>query len=70
MRSKAKKGGNIVEVKSTEDPMLYRVKVYINIAYEYLQDGYDPHDYVQVKVAERNNEERKYEERKKFEEKR
>ena len=45
-----------MQVNSTEDPQLYQVKVYINLAYEYLQDGYDPQDHVKVTVAERNSE--------------
>ena len=55
---KAKKGGNVVKVNSTEDPCLFSVLVYIEMAYDYVKNGYDPDDYLKVTVADRNFERR------------
>lgn len=32
----------------------YEIKVYINVAYDYIEKGYDNHDYLKITVASRN----------------
>ena len=54
LRGKAKKGGNIVRVNSTEDSCLFQVLTYIELAYDYVKKGYDPDDYIKVTVADSN----------------
>lgn len=43
-----------MRVNSTEDPCLYQVLTYIELAYDYVKKGYDPDDYIKVTVADRN----------------
>ncbi len=54
LKSKAKKGGNIVSVFPSHTPDAYDVKVYIKIAYDYIQNGYDSTDEMVIHVADRN----------------
>lgn len=54
LKSKAKKGGNIVSVFPSRIPDAYDVKVYIKIAYDYIQNGYDSTDEMNIRVADRN----------------
>jgi hypothetical protein len=54
LRNKVKKGGNIVSVFTTNERERYEIKVYIKVAYSYIENGYDDFDYIQIKVANRN----------------
>lgn len=54
LKSKAKRGGNIVSVFPSRTPDAYDVKVYIKIAYDYIQNGYDSTDEMEIHVADRN----------------
>jgi hypothetical protein len=55
LKSKAKKGGNIVAVHPSRSVSEgYDVRVYIKIAYDYIQKGYDSTDEMVVHVADRN----------------
>ena len=51
---RAKKGGDIVKVTSSEDPRLYHVLTYIDKAYEFIKKGYDRDDFIDVTVSDRN----------------
>ena len=51
---RAKKGGDVVKVTSSEDPCLYHVLTYIDLAYEFIKKGYDRDDYIDVTVSDRN----------------
>lgn len=44
LKGKAKKGGNIVSVYPSRVADGYDVKVYIKIAYDYIEKGYDSTD--------------------------
>ena len=67
LKGKVRKGGDIVQVVNSEDPLQYSVKVYIEVAYDYIDKGYDPQDYLKVSVAERNFEKGRKEEKSRFE---
>ena len=54
MSGRAKKGGNIVKVNATEDPKKYHLLTYIDVAYDYVKKGYDPDDYLEIKVSDMN----------------
>lgn len=54
LKSKAKKGGNIVSVYPSRTTEGYDVRVYIKIAYDYIQNGYDSTDEIEMRVADRN----------------
>jgi hypothetical protein len=54
LRAKAKPKGNIVMVESFKTPNQYLVKVYIDVAFDYIKSGYDDHDYIKVTVANKN----------------
>lgn len=54
LKGKAKKGGNIVSVFPSRVPDVYDVRVYIKIAYDYIEKGYDSTDEMEVRVADRN----------------
>ena len=56
LRSKARKGGNIIEVRATEDPQSYRVKVFIELAKDYIREGYDKHDHIRVTLTSKDEE--------------
>jgi len=54
LRKRAKKRGDIVSVYACKEKERYEIKVYINVAYDYIEKGYDDHDYIKVTVASRN----------------
>lgn len=54
LKSKAKKGGNIVSVLPSRAPNAYDVKAYIDIAYDYIEKGYDSTHKIRFTVAQRN----------------
>jgi hypothetical protein len=54
LKSKAKKGGNIVSVYPSRVEGSFDVKVYIKIAYDYIQNGYDSTNEMKINVSERN----------------
>jgi hypothetical protein len=54
LKGKAKKGGNIVSVLPSRTPNAYDLKVYINIAYDYIGKGYDSTHKISLTVAQRN----------------
>ena len=39
--SKARRNGNIVSVSAVQPNQAYLVKVYIKVAYDYIENGYD-----------------------------
>ena len=54
LRSKSKKGGNIVNVFKLQAPDAYDVEVFIEVAYDYIQNGYDNTHQMKVIVSDRN----------------
>jgi hypothetical protein len=54
LRSKSKKGGNIVNVFKSQVPDAYDVKVFIEVAYDYIKNGYDKAHQIKVIVSDRN----------------
>lgn len=51
LASKAKKGGNIVKVQPTDKPEAFEAKVYINVAYDFIEFGYDKEDRIRATVS-------------------
>ncbi len=58
LKSKAKKGGNIVSVYPSRVADGFDVLAYIQIAYDYIENGYDSSSRMKITVAERNFERR------------
>lgn len=59
LKGKAQKRGNIVNVyPSKSEAGCYDVLVYIKIAYDYIELGYDSSNLMKVTVSERNFEKR------------
>ncbi len=54
MGKKAKKGGNIVFVFPTHLKEKYEAKVFINIAYDWIEKGYDSNFHLKATIAQRN----------------
>ena len=64
LQSKARRQGNIVSVSRTQEKEVYLVKVYIKVAYDYIENGYDKSNRMKATVGERNfDKPRRYEER-------
>lgn len=63
LKSKAKTKGNIVSVFPSKIEDAYDVKVYIEIAYDYITYGYDKSNLLKITVSDRNfgnNQNKKY----------
>ena len=54
LRGKARRQGNIVSVYRAREKEAYHVKVYIKVAYDYIENGYDKSDRMRTIVADRN----------------
>lgn len=54
LKKKAKKGGDIVFVYAGKEKERYEIKVYIDLAYDYIEKGYDAHDYLKLTVSAKN----------------
>lgn len=55
LKGKAQKGGNIVSVyPSKTEQGCYDVLVYINVAYDYIEQGYDKSQKMKIVVHQRN----------------
>ena len=54
LRSESKKGGDIVSVFKSQVPDAYDVKVFIEVAYDYIQKGYDSTHQIKIIVSDRN----------------
>jgi predicted metal-dependent phosphoesterase TrpH len=54
LKEKSKKQSDVVEVIATEVPERYLVQVYIEMAYDFIERGYDSEHFIKVTVAKRN----------------
>ena len=54
LRGKVRKGSKVLRILGSEDPRRLELLVDIDLAYDYIENGYDPQDYLRMTVAESN----------------